>query len=300
MALGGGLSTYSSLIGCASDSILSAKIVTADGTLIDVSPISHPDLFYGIRGAGQFFGVVTEITMQAYPLSVLGTPDGSVWTGVMLFPATVADRVFKALVALTENTNTPAAGICIITSPPPTFATSLIILPVFFGESVDAERFYEPLLSLEPFADCKNVPYPRVNDAGDAFGVKGGFKRFSLAGVQRLSPNIWMQVLDRYEELKGKFPDASTSGYAIDWNMGGPQSGDETAFSLHDVKIWAVSVRLSRLRRLIDIHHPGIALLVFGPKFSRTSISCREGTDSPCPTRPRAGSVQIVSKFLKR
>lgn len=78
MAIGGGLSTFSSLIGVASDNILSAKVVTASGTLIHASPVSHPDLFYGLRGAGQCFGVVTEITMQAHPISVLGTPNGTV------------------------------------------------------------------------------------------------------------------------------------------------------------------------------------------------------------------------------
>lgn len=241
MALGGGLSTLSSLMGTASDNIVSAKIVTADGRLISVSATSHPDLFYGLRGAGQCFGVVTEITIQAYPISILGTLDGSVWTGVMLFPMTIAERVFEVLSTLTQDTKAPTTGICIITSPSPSSATSLIVIPVFFGDAVDAESFYQPLISLGPFSTCKNVPYPRINDSGDAFGIKGGFKRFSGVGLQRLSPKTWMQVAARYEELKSKFPDASTSGYAIEWNMRGSRhTGDDTAFSHHEVKMWAV------------------------------------------------------------
>lgn len=42
MAIGGGLSTFSSLIGVASDNILSAKVVTASGTLIHASPSLIP------------------------------------------------------------------------------------------------------------------------------------------------------------------------------------------------------------------------------------------------------------------
>ena len=223
--------------------MVSAKIVTADGRLIIASPTSHPDLFYGLRGAGQCFGVVTEITIQAYPVSILGTPDGSVWTGVMLFPMTVADRVFEVLSTLTQDTKAPTMGICIISSPPPSSTTSLIVIPVYFGNAVDAESFYQPLISLGPFSTCKNVPYPRINDSGDAFGVKGGFKRFSGVGLQSLIPNTWMQVAARYEELKSKFPDTSTTGYAIEWNMRGSRhTGDDTAFSHHDVKFWAVRV----------------------------------------------------------
>ena len=52
-----------------------------------------------------------------------------------------------------------------------------------------------------------------------------------------------MQVAARYEELKSKFPDASTSGYGIEWNMrGSHHTGNDTAFSHHEVKMWAVRV----------------------------------------------------------
>lgn len=243
MALGGGLSTFSSIIGFASDNIVSARLVTAEGKLITVSETSHPDLFYGIRGAGQFFGIVTQITIQAYTTSVLGTPNGSVWTGVMVFPATKADAVFQVLSKLTEDTKAPTMGICIITSPPPSFATSLIVIPAFFGEAEEAERFYKPLISLEPFSTCNNVPYPRINDSGEAFGTKGGFKRFTGAGLKRIDPKIWMEVIARYEELVREFPDAKSTGYAVEWNMrDAPRKSDETAFSHHDVKIWAVQL----------------------------------------------------------
>jgi len=269
MALGGGLSAFSSIMGFASDNIVSAKLVTADGRLINASPKSHSDLLYGLRGAGQCFGVVTEITLQAHPISILGTLDGSVWTGVMVFPITVADRVFEALTALTEGPKAPTMGICIITSPPPSFVTSLIIIPVFFGEAVDAEGFYQPLISLGPFSTCKNVPYPRINDSGDAFGVKGGFKRFSGAGLQKLNPKVWMEVAARYEELKRNFPDASTSGYAIEWNMRDPpQTGNETAFCHHDVKLWAVCM-VYRPGGVSLTQYSGTPLLVLGTSISR-------------------------------
>jgi len=246
MAIGGGLNSLSSLVGSTSDNIVSAKIVTADGNLVNVSPTSHPSLFYGVRGAGQCFGVVTEVTLQAHPKSILGTLDGTVWTGVMVFPISKADHVFEVLSGLTQKSRAPTIGICIITSPPPSFATSLIVIPVFFGDATAAESFYQPLIEIEPFSTCANIPFPRVNDAGEAFGIKGGFKRFAGAGIDRLDPETWMQVAERYEKLKVEFPNASPSGYAVEWYIRGSRDpAQETAFSHGDCTIWAVRILIT-------------------------------------------------------
>ena len=242
MALGGGLSAFSSVMGTASDNILSAKVVTADGRLVTASATSHPDLFYGLRGAGQFFGVVTELTFQAHPISVIGTSDGSVWTGVMVFPAAQAGAVFEVLSTLSADTKAPTTGICIIASPPPAFTTSIIVIPVYLGQTAEAERFYKPLIDLGPFSTCQNVPYPRINDSGEAFNVKGGFKRFAGASVPRIDPQTWQKVLARYEELTKECPDAKATGYGVEWNTyDSGRLGEDTAFSHHNVKIWAVS-----------------------------------------------------------
>ncbi|KAF9556156.1 FAD-binding domain-containing protein [Agrocybe pediades] len=240
MAIGGGLNSLSSVVGSASVNIISAKMVMADGKSVFVSSTSNHELFYALRGAGQCFGVVTELTLQAHPTSVLGSTDGTVWTGVMVFPIAKGGCVFEILSNLTEDHEAPTTGICIITSPPPTLDTSLIVIPVYFGESAAAEGFYQPLLQLEPFSTCQSIPYPRVNDAGEAFGVKGGFKRFSGAGLQRLDPSTWMQVVDRYERLKREFPDAIQSGYAVEWyKQGASRHRDETAFAHSGVRMWA-------------------------------------------------------------
>lgn len=70
--LGGGVSIVSSVLGYGSDQIVSARMVSAEGDLIDVTQVKHPDLLWAIRGAGQFFGLITELTIQCHPLSALG------------------------------------------------------------------------------------------------------------------------------------------------------------------------------------------------------------------------------------
>ncbi|KAK7955671.1 uncharacterized protein PG986_004893 [Apiospora aurea] len=74
--LGGGISIYRPLIGFGSDNLIAAKLVNAKGELVDVSETENSNLLWALRGAGQFFGLVTEITIKTYPYSLLGNEEG--------------------------------------------------------------------------------------------------------------------------------------------------------------------------------------------------------------------------------
>src|SRR5829696_349257 len=54
--------------GFTTDGILSAEVVLADGEVVTASPISHPDLYWAIRGAGDNFGVVVSLEVQLHPI----------------------------------------------------------------------------------------------------------------------------------------------------------------------------------------------------------------------------------------
>jgi FAD/FMN-containing dehydrogenase len=61
--LGGGMGWLARKHGFAADSVVSADIVTADGTLRTVTAERHPELFWAIRGGGGGFGVVTSLEL---------------------------------------------------------------------------------------------------------------------------------------------------------------------------------------------------------------------------------------------
>ncbi|KAE8342578.1 hypothetical protein BDV24DRAFT_162468 [Aspergillus arachidicola] len=69
-SLGGGASITSTIAGFGSDQIVSARvIITKDGgRLVEVAEKEHPDLLWALRGAGQFFGLVT-------PYQIILPPD---------------------------------------------------------------------------------------------------------------------------------------------------------------------------------------------------------------------------------
>ena len=66
--LGGGMGPLSRQHGYAADHVIDLDIVTPDGTLRHVSPDSEPDLFWAVRGAGRYLGIVTAMRFRLFPI----------------------------------------------------------------------------------------------------------------------------------------------------------------------------------------------------------------------------------------
>jgi FAD/FMN-containing dehydrogenase len=69
---GGGLGLLTRSIGVASDTVTSAQVVLANGSVVTASPGENSDLFWALRGGGGGnFGVVTSYTLTPSPLTYL-------------------------------------------------------------------------------------------------------------------------------------------------------------------------------------------------------------------------------------
>ena len=68
LTLGGGIGWLMRKHGATVDNLLSVDLVTAEGGLVTASADEHPDLFWGIRGGGGNFGVVTSLEYRLHPV----------------------------------------------------------------------------------------------------------------------------------------------------------------------------------------------------------------------------------------
>jgi FAD/FMN-containing dehydrogenase len=91
LTLGGGIGHLMRAFGLAIDCLRSCDVVTADGELVVASEQENPDLFWGLRGGGGNFGIVTSFEFELQPLG----PD--VLAGLMVWPMDDAPRVLRFL-----------------------------------------------------------------------------------------------------------------------------------------------------------------------------------------------------------
>ncbi|MBV9355124.1 MAG: FAD-binding oxidoreductase [Chloroflexi bacterium] len=86
--LGGGAGWLARAYGLAADSVRSADVVTADGQAVQANASSHPDLFWGLRGGGGNFGLVTALDFDLYPVT-------DVYGGAIFYPIELTETVLS-------------------------------------------------------------------------------------------------------------------------------------------------------------------------------------------------------------
>ena len=79
LTLGGGIGWLMRKHGLTVDNLLAADVVTADGSIIRASSEQHPDLFWGLRGGGGNFGVVTSFRFALHPVGPVVTAGPVFW-----------------------------------------------------------------------------------------------------------------------------------------------------------------------------------------------------------------------------
>jgi FAD/FMN-containing dehydrogenase len=91
LTLGGGIGHLMRKFGLTIDSLLACDVVTAEGEFLVASADQNPDLFWGLRGGGGNFGIVTSFEFALHPLG----PE--ILAGLLVWPMDVAPQALRVL-----------------------------------------------------------------------------------------------------------------------------------------------------------------------------------------------------------
>jgi FAD/FMN-containing dehydrogenase len=228
LVTGGGFGRLARRFGLSIDNLLSVDVIAADGQFHRASANENPDLFWGVRGGGGNFGIVTSFEFRLHPMQ------RTVLSGDLVFPMARARdvlRVFGDYAA--SGPDELALGFGLVH--PPGDEPGVAVLNVCYaGSESAADRALAPLRALgSPMADTiKAMDYVAVQKSGDtddprALGsyVKSGF-------IADMPDALITAIVERLEghPARGTQVFAQASGGAI-----ARVAPDATAFPQRDV-----------------------------------------------------------------
>ena len=113
LTLGGGVGWLTRSYGLTVDNLLRAEVITANGERVQASATENPDLFWGLRGGGGNFGVVSGFTFRAHPIG----PD--LVAGNFIYALDQAADALRAYAAWTTDLPDEMTSIISFLIPPP-------------------------------------------------------------------------------------------------------------------------------------------------------------------------------------
>jgi FAD binding domain-containing protein/berberine-like enzyme len=163
--LGGGIGWLVRQYGAAAGSLRSAELVTADGRLLQVNDHHHGDLFWGLRGGGGNFGIVTSFEFDLYPVK-------EVFGGFVAYPLAHGKQALSAYSEWTRTVpDTLTSAVRLVHYPPAPVipeplrgASAIVLMACFTGSTTDGEALIGPLRSIgTPLLDTfKPMPYAQI------------------------------------------------------------------------------------------------------------------------------------------
>jgi FAD/FMN-containing dehydrogenase len=186
--LGGGIGWLMRKHGLACDNLRSAEVVTADGQLLTASATENPDLFWGLRGGGGNFGIVTAFEFDLHPVGP------TVTAGPVFYPGERAEeilRFYRDFVRGVPDELTTVANL--LTAPPAPFLPEewhgrklVALIGCHSGAPEEGAKAMQPLRELgDPVADLIGpMPYVQMQGLIDALYPRGT-KAYMKAGYLR-------------------------------------------------------------------------------------------------------------------
>jgi hypothetical protein len=228
LTLGGGWGYLARKHGLACDNLLSIDVVTADGQFLTASAAENADLFWGLRGGGGNFGVVTSFEYQLHTV-------GPVFAGIVAYPIQKAKTVLELFGQVTSAAPEElACDVVLINLPDGTPIVGMNIC--YNGLIAEGEKVVRPLRSAgSPVLDQVGpIPYTAAQQLLDSFYPFGLQSYWKSSFLKEISDG----AIDTMVAYCGQRPTPICHGI-IEHQLGGAVrrvDRDATAFGQRDAE----------------------------------------------------------------
>ncbi|MDG6983544.1 MAG: FAD-binding oxidoreductase [Nitrososphaerota archaeon] len=206
--LGGGIGWLVRKYGLTVDNLLSVRMVTAAGDKVRASHTDNPDLFWGVRGGGGNFGIVTEFEFQLHDVGPM------IFGGAAFYPLERAKEVMKAIVS--EDRSMPddyTPLVVLLTAPPAPFipgplqGTKMVALALCYtGKEEDGKRLVAPFRELKPAVDLLGpMPYVALQGMFDAAAPRGINAYWKTSYLQELDDRAIDVLVNQASKFQSPF-----------------------------------------------------------------------------------------------
>jgi FAD/FMN-containing dehydrogenase len=222
LTLGGGVGWLGRKHGMTIDSLVSARVVLADGSTVTASESENADLFWGLRGGGGNFGIVTSFEFDAYPLG----PE--VLAGLVVHPFDAAGDVLRQYRDYAAAAPDEASVWCVLRKAPPlpflpeeVHGTEVLVLAAMYaGDMAEGEQALAPMRAIgSPIADVIGPsPFVDWQQAFDPLLTPGERNYWKTHDFDELTDDL----IDTLLEYVGRIPDPQCEVFL--GQLGGMQS----------------------------------------------------------------------------
>ncbi|KAF8486364.1 FAD dependent oxidoreductase [Russula ochroleuca] len=277
LTLGGGYSFLSSQYGLTLDNVAGYELVLPNGTVTNVTS-DEDDLWFGLRGGLNNFGIVTRFIFKSYP-------QGDVWGGIHFYSENQLDAIKEAFIKYQQKNDTKAEVAVSLS-----YSSGQILCTIlFFYDAPAPSGVFDDLLDIPAIGG--NVSTGSFFDYFQSLGTQGGFDGHRVFGdtvsVIQYSPavfnafvdqtKLWgarLWALDENATLtltqepfdKGIFSHGSESAYPPDrshaifpssltFEWSNASLDDTMAFALHNI---SNSIRAAALADGQDVSHAAL------------------------------------------
>jgi FAD/FMN-containing dehydrogenase len=237
LTLGGGFGWLTREHGMTVDNLLSAEVVTADGSRLRASADENADLFWGLRGGGGNFGIVTSFEFQLHPVG----PE--IYAGLLVYPLEQGAQVLRGWRDFADTAPESVSAWIVVRHAPPlpflplgSHGRKVVVVAVACtAPAAKREALIAPLLQLgKPYGSFIGPqPYAQWQQAFDPLLTPGARNYWKSHNFSPLSD----EVLDTIVAFADQLPAPGSEIFLA--HIGGAPNrvaGDATAYAQRDAK----------------------------------------------------------------